>query len=151
MEECVSVYFLDDKANQTSSNGYMKKERGSRERTHGGNRHNNGESTPTGWPRSQVHLSSCRDDKSNSGHAMVARTTCNPRVASWSLACVTFVFFFWQRRLVHMPMNKASRGLSVPSKRPHLSVCVCLRVMEKKRRSQIVQRVYQRTRLQPVS
>ena len=30
------------------------------------------------------------------GGAMVARTTCDPLVASSSLACVTFVFFFWQ-------------------------------------------------------
>ena len=55
---------------------------------------------------------------------MVARTTCNTSVASPSLACVTFVFFFWQGRLVHMPMNTASRGLSVHSKRPHISGCV---------------------------
>ena len=31
---------------------------------------------------------------------------------------------FWQVRLVHMPVNTASRGLSVHSKRPHLSGCV---------------------------
>ena len=43
---------------------------------------------------------------------------------SSSLARVTFVLFFWQGRLVHMPMNTASRGLSVHSKRPHLSGCV---------------------------
>ena len=55
------------------------------------------------------------------GGAMVARTTCNPRVASSSLTCVTFVSFFWQYRLVHKSMNTASRGLSVHSKRPHFS------------------------------
>ena len=43
---------------------------------------------------------------------MVARTTCNPRVVSSSLACVTFVFFFWQERLVHVPTNTTSRGLA---------------------------------------
>ena len=58
------------------------------------------------------------------GGAMVTRTTCNLLVASSSLACVTFVFFFWQGRLVHMPMNTASRGLSVFSKMPHLLRCV---------------------------
>ena len=51
-------------------------------------------------------------------------TTCYPRVASSSLACVTFVSFSWEGRLVHMSMNTASRGLSVHSKRPHLSGCV---------------------------
>ena len=55
---------------------------------------------------------------------MVARTACNRRVASSSLACVTFVFFIWQGRLVHVPMNTASRGLSVHSKSPQLSTRV---------------------------
>ena len=55
---------------------------------------------------------------------MLARTTCNHTVASSSLAFVTFVLFFWQGRLVLMPMNAASRGLSIHSKRPHLSGCV---------------------------
>ena len=55
---------------------------------------------------------------------MVTVTTCNPRVASSSLGCVTSGFFFWQGRPVHMPVNTASRGLSVHSKRPHLSGCV---------------------------
>ena len=52
------------------------------------------------------------------------RTTGNLRVASSSLACVTFVFFLWQGRPVQMPMNTASRGLSKHSKTPHLSGCV---------------------------
>ena len=47
------------------------------------------------------------------GGAVVARKTCNTRVANSSLACVTSVFFLWQGRLVHMT---ASRGLSVHSK-----------------------------------
>ena len=55
---------------------------------------------------------------------MVARMTCSHMVANSSLAFVTFVFFFWQGRLVHMPMNTASRGLSVHSKMPYLSGCV---------------------------
>ena len=55
---------------------------------------------------------------------MVACTSCNLRVASSGLACVAFVFFFWQGRLVHMSMNTASRGLSVHPKRLHLSGCM---------------------------
>ena len=51
---------------------------------------------------------------------MAAHTTRNSTVVSSSLAGVAFDFF-WQARLVHMPMNKASRRLSVHSKRPHLS------------------------------
>ena len=43
---------------------------------------------------------------------------------SSSLACVTFVFLFWEGRIVHIPMNTASRGLSLHSKGPHLSGCV---------------------------
>ena len=41
---------------------------------------------------------------------MVARLTCNPKVTNSSLASVTSVFFFWQGRLVHMPMNTAVYG-----------------------------------------
>ena len=70
------------------------------------------------FEKDSVSLNSC------ACAAMVARTTCNRRVASSSLACVTFVFFFWQGLLVHIPLNAASRGLSVHSKRPHFSVCV---------------------------
>ena len=64
----------------------------------------------------QIYRKSC-----SRGGAMVVRTTCNHTVAGSSLACVTSDFFFWQGRLVHMPMNTASRRLSVHS---HLSGCV---------------------------
>ena len=46
--------------------------------------------------------------------AMVARTTCSFRVASSSSLLCHLCFFFWQGRLVHMPMNTASRGLFSP-------------------------------------
>ena len=39
------------------------------------------------------------------------------------LACVTSVFFFWQGRLVHMPMNGFSWAVRT-LERPHLSGCV---------------------------
>ena len=59
------------------------------------------------------------------GGAMEAHTTCNPRVASSSLACVTFVFFFWQGKLlVGCPYTRkglTSRGVCL--RRMRSAVC----------------------------
>ena len=56
----------------------------------------------------------------NGDCATVARTTCNPRVASSSLACVTYVFSFWQvSSLTYVFYLQVSRSVHWPCCRRH--------------------------------